>query len=80
MVLKIIHRIPVVRMLAIRPRLAFAMLVGVVTGLLLPDDWRPITKLLTAWDLGIALYLVLAAGMMHSSDNARDAAPRFARG
>lgn len=71
MVLKIVHRIPVVRMLVIRPRLAFALLVGIVTGLLLPDSYRPITKLLTAWDIGIALYLVLAAGMMGNSDNAK---------
>ena len=51
-------------MLAVRPRLAIAMLVAGLSYPFLPDAWGAITKSLIMWDSGIVLYLVLAASMM----------------
>lgn len=39
------------------PRLAVTICLGVFVGLLLPDHWSPIKRLLTAWNVGVWTYL-----------------------
>src|SRR5688572_19681688 len=48
-------------------RLAMATALGILVYLLLPGDWTLVTRLLVAWDAGVAFYLVLAAVMMARS-------------
>jgi len=53
----------------VRPRLTTAiMVIGVLYFLLLPESWRTVTRLLTAWDFGVFLYLILISLMMRKSD------------
>jgi len=53
-----------------RPRLFSSGAIGVLVmlGLTAAPGWRPTTRLLVGWDVGIALYLVLAFHMMARSD------------
>jgi uncharacterized membrane protein len=57
-----------VRIVRARPRLFWAAVVGaVVTVGLLPTGWGGATRLLSAWDVGVVLYLGLVAHMMWRS-------------
>jgi len=40
-----------------RPRLAIAILIGAIVGLALPAQWQWLTRALTAWNVGVWLYL-----------------------
>jgi uncharacterized membrane protein len=53
-----------VRIVAARPRLFIAALVGLVAPAALPAHWQIATKALVGWDVGIALYLVLVYELM----------------
>jgi uncharacterized membrane protein len=53
-----------VRVVYARPRTFVSFLVGVVAFFLLPDSLRLVTRLLTGWDIFIALYLLLVYIMM----------------
>jgi uncharacterized membrane protein len=59
------------RIVFARPRLFLSIFVGIAVGALLPlyfSDLREATRLLIAWDIGVALYLALAYWMIaHSS-------------
>ena len=48
-------------------RLAMAIVLGVVVYVILPGTWAVVTRLLTAWDVGVAFYLAFAAAMMARS-------------
>jgi uncharacterized membrane protein len=53
-----------------RPRLLISILVGIAVGVLLPyyfSELRGVTRLLVGWDVGVALYLVLAFWMIAHS-------------
>jgi uncharacterized membrane protein len=52
-----------------RPRLLISILVGIAVGVLLPyfSDLRGVTRLLVGWDVGVALYLLLAFWMISRS-------------
>jgi uncharacterized membrane protein len=53
----------------VRPRLTIALVfIGIIHFFLLPENWRTVTRLLTAWDFGILLYLILISVMMSKSD------------
>jgi uncharacterized membrane protein len=52
------------RVLGGRPRLFIAMVCGIAFGLVLPAEWRVITRLLLGWNAATWLYFVLAAIMM----------------
>ena len=53
----------------VRPQLTIALtFIGIIHFFLLPENWRTVTKLLTAWDFGILLYLILISVMMSRSD------------
>lgn len=49
------------RSLLVRPRLLIALGAVAVLALVLPGDWRWVTRLLIAWDAGAVLYLGLMA-------------------
>ena len=55
-----------VRIVYGRPRTFFAFSLGVASLLVLPDAWRLATRLLVAWDIFAALYLILAYSTMLS--------------
>jgi uncharacterized membrane protein len=59
-----------VRVVRTRPRLFSSAVVGIAVSLILAviTDWLPATRWLVGWDVGVALYLVLAFEMMASSD------------
>lgn len=59
-----------VRIVIARPRLFLSILTGFVVWVLLPlslSDLRGVTRLLVAWDVGVALYLALAYWMIAHS-------------
>lgn len=58
----------VLRLVRARPRLFIAAAVGIAAGVLLPSDWRPATRSVVAWDIAVALYLVLAFRLMMTCD------------
>jgi uncharacterized membrane protein len=51
------------RILCARPRTFTSIAIGVVTFFLLPQTLRIVTRALLAWDIFVAIYLVLAFGM-----------------
>jgi uncharacterized membrane protein len=51
-----------------RPRLILAILLGLAVALLLPAEWRGVTRALAGWDTGLVLYLVLTVRLMWSHD------------
>jgi uncharacterized membrane protein len=61
-----LYRNPIVHQLRIRPRLYIAFLSAILGGVLLPTSIasHQVTRLLIAWNVGAALYVVLATVMM----------------
>jgi uncharacterized membrane protein len=57
------------RIIWARPRLFLCSLLGLIVGLALPDDWRPITRGLVGWNAGIWAYLVAAGIMIWRSEH-----------
>jgi uncharacterized membrane protein len=51
-----------------RPRLFLAILLGLGVALLLPAEWRGVTRALAGWDIGLATYLGLAVRLMWRCD------------
>jgi uncharacterized membrane protein len=58
------------RLVRTRPRLFISAALGLaVLALTFPIfDWRPVTKLLVGWNVGVGLYLILAFSLMARSD------------
>ena len=56
-----------VRVVRARPRLLASGLVGGLVVAVLPPTWRMATRLLVAWDVGVALYLGLVYRLMARS-------------
>jgi uncharacterized membrane protein len=50
-----------------RPRLFVAVGCGIAAGILLPSEWRVVTRLLIAWNVATWLYFVLSAILMVSA-------------
>jgi uncharacterized membrane protein len=62
------------RILLARPRLIVSVLVGLFVVAMLPmysEQFRDVTRILVGWDVGVALYLVLAFWMVANSDVAQ---------
>jgi uncharacterized membrane protein len=58
----------VLRIVRARPRLFACGAIGAaVVGVAFATSWRPATRLLTGWDVGVALYLALVFQMMGRS-------------
>jgi len=53
------------------PRLVIAVIIGVVSGLILPTDWRWVTKALIGWNIMVWSYLLLMAWLMLRADHTR---------
>jgi uncharacterized membrane protein len=58
----------ILRFMLARRRLSASVAVGVVAFVLLPQAWMIVTRLLIAWDVTIALFLILAYAMMWRTD------------
>jgi uncharacterized membrane protein len=60
----------IVRIVRSRPRLFLSALLGIVViGVLsAATEWKPATRLLIGWDVGVALYLILAFELMAHCD------------
>jgi len=66
------RRLPrIVRAVRARPRLFLSALLGLLIGVVLPYEWRVATRMLVAWDVGIAVYLALAFNAMANADTIR---------
>ena len=63
-----IYRWKLVRIMRVRWRLFLATILGVIVFVLLPSDWRPINRILTGWDVGVAVYLLLAIELAMNTD------------
>jgi uncharacterized membrane protein len=62
------RRLPyLLRLVRSRPRLFFAGALGLLVLLVLSARWRLATRLLVAWDVGIAFYLALVYQLMAGS-------------
>src|SRR5271166_3925887 len=57
------------RIIRARPRLFVCALIGVIVGLFLPESWRPVTRGLIGWNVGVWLYLMLAGLMILRSEH-----------
>jgi uncharacterized membrane protein len=57
------------RIMRSRPRLVIAIVIGIAVGMLLPGDWRPVTRGLIGWNATIWFYLVAAGVMILRSEN-----------
>ena len=63
------HRRPrPIRIIVARPRLFISALVGLAVLAICPWDWRVATRMLVGWDVGVALYLVLALRLMATAE------------
>jgi uncharacterized membrane protein len=56
------------RIVRARPRLFISAMIGLAVAAVCPWDWRLATRVLTGWDVAVALYLVLAMRMMSMAD------------
>ncbi|MEO8278276.1 MAG: DUF1345 domain-containing protein [Ideonella sp.] len=54
-----------------RPHLFLAVLVGCAAALLLPGDYRAVTRVLLGWNVAVWLYLAMAGWMMSRSNHER---------
>ncbi|WP_228895316.1 DUF1345 domain-containing protein [Pseudoduganella aquatica] len=52
-----------------RPHLAVAIVLGALSGPLLPDSWRLVTRILACWDVAVWAYLVTMGWMMMRADH-----------
>jgi len=59
-----------IRVMRARPRLSVSAAAGlaVIAVLFAATDWRPATRLLVGWDVGVVLYLVLALELFARCD------------
>jgi uncharacterized membrane protein len=61
------RRLPkIVRIVRARPRLFLCALLAIAVAALLPADWRVATRVLAAWDAGVAVYLAAVFVLMRS--------------
>ena len=63
------HKLPrLLRIIRARPRLFIAACLGLLAIALLPTDWRWATRAVIGWDIGVAIYLVLAFALLAKAD------------
>ena len=55
-------------------RLFASILFGIIVALVVPGAWRPVTRLLSGWDAGAALYILFAFFAIATADRARSRA------
>jgi uncharacterized membrane protein len=54
-----------------RPRLTTALLAGLIVGLVLPDQWQLVTRILAGWNIAVWSYLILMGWVMTHADHER---------
>jgi uncharacterized membrane protein len=59
------------RFVSHRPRLSIALAVGLVTGLVMPDHWHPISRALIGWNVTVWSYLILMGWLMMRASHGR---------
>lgn len=52
-----------------RPRMLIAFILGLIIALLLPVEWRLITRMLTGWNMAVWSYLMLMASLIARTDH-----------
>jgi uncharacterized membrane protein len=57
-----------IRVVRARPRLFVSAIIGLIVIAALPADWRPATRLLTGWDVGVILYLAAVCETVSRAD------------
>jgi uncharacterized membrane protein len=55
------------RVIRTRPRLFVCALIGIVSGLLLPNDMREVTRALISWNVAVLIYLAASARVIAAS-------------
>jgi uncharacterized membrane protein len=65
---RFLHRHRLLRHILGRQRLVGCVALGLLTLVLLPASWRVETQLLTAWNLGVALYIASSMRVMVMAD------------
>lgn len=60
------------------PRLSASILIGLITGFLVPDEWHLVTRILTGWNVAVWLYLIMMTVILTSSnrDQVRESAEK----
>jgi len=53
------------------PRLLIAVILGICSGFLLPDQWRLVTQVLVAWNVMVWFYLILMGWLMLRTDHTK---------
>ena len=66
-----LHRHRILRHVTGRPHLLLCALIGLLSLTVLPGTWRGETRLLSAWSLGVMLYIISVIHMMVRADPAR---------
>jgi uncharacterized membrane protein len=64
-------RLPLRGFIRSRPHLSLAIALGLCAAPLLPDSWRPVTRLLAAWDIAVWAYLFGVAQVMLRTDHVK---------
>lgn len=69
----ILHKVPLLRQILIRPRLFISFCLGAVVALALPTHWaaREITRWIIGWNVGALAYLLTAGWMMAHASHAQ---------
>lgn len=62
-------RLPLPSIIHSRPHLSMAIVLGVVAGPFLPDDWPWLTQALACWDILVWTYLAMMGWMMTQADH-----------
>jgi len=58
-------------LLQTRPRLISAIAIGIAAWLVLPWEWRPVTRVLVGWNVTVWLYLILMGWLMTRASHDR---------
>jgi uncharacterized membrane protein len=56
------------RFMPVRWRLLLSAVIGLVAIVLVPGEWRLVTRMLIGWDLGVGVYILLCAWMFSHYD------------
>jgi uncharacterized membrane protein len=59
---------PPLRFMPVRWRLLLSAVIGLLAIVLVPGEWRLVTRMLIGWDLGVGVYIVLCAWMFSHYD------------
>ena len=64
-------RLPLPRLLHSRPHLVLAIALGMAAGPFLPASWALLTRVMTAWNVAVWVYLLTMGTMMMRADRAK---------